>query len=120
MEVLKKGRPGACYNFGGRSERSNLKVVESIVDLLDEVRPRASGRSYRELIAFVADRPGYYFRYAIDPTKIDTEPGWRSRETFETRLRKTIFWYLDNEAWWWTLHDKVYDGRRLEAKNQAC
>jgi dTDP-glucose 4,6-dehydratase len=119
LEVLKKGRPGECYNVGGHSERSNLQVVESICDLLDEVRPRASGQSYRELITFVADRPGHDFRYAIDPTKIETELDWRPRETFETGLRKSLSWYLDNEVWWRPLRDKVYDGRRLGLSVEA-
>jgi dTDP-glucose 4,6-dehydratase len=109
--ALLRGCPGQSYNVGGRSERTNLQVVHAICDLLDELSP--AGHSRRELIRFVADRPGHDRRYAIDPSKIQSELGWRPAETFESGLRKTIRWYLDNEAWWQPLRDRVYSGERL-------
>lgn len=110
--VLTRGRDGEAYNIGGRNERSNLAVVETIADLLDEMRPLNTGRR-RDLISFVTDRPGHDLRYAIDATKIETELGWRAQETFETGLRKTIAWYLANRDWWQPLRDKRYAGERL-------
>jgi dTDP-glucose 4,6-dehydratase len=109
--ALLKGRPGQSYNVGGRSERTNLQVVHAICDLLDELSPTRQSR--RELISFVADRPGHDRRYAIDPSKIQAELGWTPAESFESGLRKTIRWYLDNEAWWQPLRDRVYNGERL-------
>lgn len=99
--ALNKGRPGETYNVGGHNERTNLQVVQSICAILDELRPRSDGKSYAEQITFVKDRPGHDQRYAIDPTKIMRELGWKPQETFETGLRRTIQWYLDNE-WWWS------------------
>ncbi len=98
--VLTTGRPGETYNVGGHNERTNLQVVQAICAILDELRPRADGKSYAEQITFVQDRPGHDARYAIDPTKLTTELGWKPQETFETGLRRTIAWYLENEAWW--------------------
>jgi dTDP-glucose 4,6-dehydratase len=95
--VLEHGRVGETYNVGGGAERSNLQVVAGICALLDELRPCGSPR--RELIRFVADRPGHDFRYAIDAGKIAAELGWRPMESFETGLRKTVCWYLENPAW---------------------
>jgi dTDP-glucose 4,6-dehydratase len=109
--ILTRGRPGQKYNVGGRSERRNLEVVEAICDIVDEFRP--DGRPRRNLIAFVADRPGHDQRYAIDASKLEAEIGWRARETFETGLRKTVAWYLANEAWWRPLRERVYAGERL-------
>ena len=97
--VLKTGVPGETYNIGGRSERTNIDVVRAICAILDEERPLAAG-SYADRITFVTDRPGHDRRYAIDPQKIENELGWQPRETFETGLRKTVRWYLEN-AWWW-------------------
>lgn len=96
--IAEKGAPGRCYNVGGRNERRNIEVVHTICDLLDRFAPRA--RSHRELIAFVTDRPGHDRRYAIDATRLESELGWRARETFETGMERTVRWYLDNEAWW--------------------
>jgi dTDP-glucose 4,6-dehydratase len=97
--VLKKGRVGETYNIGGRNERNNLDVVNAICAALDTLQPRADGKSYATQIQFVKDRPGHDRRYAIDATKLETELGWRAEETFESGLKKTIRWYLDNQAW---------------------
>ncbi len=112
--IASKGVPGESYNVGGRNERTNLQVVEAICDVLDQLRP-IPGQSRRELITFVADRPGHDARYAIDATKLETELGWAAQETFETGLRKTVQWYLDNEAWWRPLRER-YAGQRLGLK----
>ncbi|MEO0955520.1 MAG: GDP-mannose 4,6-dehydratase, partial [Pseudomonadota bacterium] len=109
--ILTRGEPGETYNVGGRNERTNLEVVEAICDTLDEVLPGDEPR--RSLIKFVADRPGHDHRYAIDATKIETQLGWRAQETFDTGLRKTVEWYLANEAWWRPLRNSVYKGQRL-------
>jgi dTDP-glucose 4,6-dehydratase len=114
--VATKGRVGTSYNIGGRNERSNLKVVETICDTLDELMPMNSG-SRRKLITFVGDRPGHDLRYAIDATKIETELGWKAQHNFDTGLRSTIQWYLDNGDWWQPLRAARYAGQRLgEAK----
>lgn len=97
--VLAKGRLGEVYNVGGWNEKANLDIVHTICKLLDELRPRADKKSYRELIAFVTDRPGHDRRYAIDARKIERELGWKPAETFETGIRKTVQWYLDNQDW---------------------
>lgn len=98
--ALTTGRPGETYNVGGHNERTNLQVVQAICAILDELRPRADGKPYAEQITFVKDRPGHDARYAIDPSKIMRELGWKPQETFDTGLCRTIQWYLDNEAWW--------------------
>ena len=96
--VLDKGRSGDRYNIGGAAEKTNLEVVQTLCALLDEARPGKSGR-YRELIAFVKDRPGHDRRYAMDSAKISHELGWQPRESFESGMRRTVRWYLDNQAW---------------------
>jgi dTDP-glucose 4,6-dehydratase len=97
--VLARGRPGETYNIGGRNEIKNLDVVNTICSVLDELRPDDSIVPHRNLIKFVTDRPGHDRRYAIDASKIESELGWKPRETFESGIRKTVQWYLDNQAW---------------------
>jgi len=97
--VLERGRPGETYNVGAANERTNLEVLHRLCDLLDEGKPRRDGKSYREQITFVKDRPGHDRRYAIDAGKITNELGWKPAETFESGLRKTIRWYLENQEW---------------------
>ncbi|MBX3348054.1 MAG: dTDP-glucose 4,6-dehydratase [Nitrospira sp.] len=97
--VLQSGLVGETYNIGGRSEMANLDVVQTLCANLDELRPRNDGRSYASQITFVKDRPGHDRRYAIDATKLERELGWKPRETFETGLRKTVAWYLENQSW---------------------
>ena len=111
--VFEAGQPGQTYNVGGNSERTNIEVVRAVGCLLDEMRPRSDERSYAEQIAFVADRPGHDQRYAIDASKLKKELGWSPLETFETGLRKTVRWYLDNEAWWRAIQSGSYRGERL-------
>lgn len=110
--VNEKGCSGETYNVGGHNERTNLEVVTTVCSILDEIRPRASGR-YADLITHVADRPGHDLRYAIDPTKLMTELGWKPLENFESGIRKTVQWYLDNDWWWKPIHQKRYAGERL-------
>jgi dTDP-glucose 4,6-dehydratase len=110
--VLENGAIGETYNVGGRNERSNLHVVQTICELIDDMRPAKSGPR-RELITFVPDRPGHDRRYAIDATKLERDLGWRAAETFETGLRKTVRWYLDNEAWWRAILDRGYRTARI-------
>lgn len=112
MLVARKGVIGESYNVGGRNERTNIEVVNAICDILDELRPSGNG-SYRNLITFVTDRPGHDLRYAIDCSKIERELGWSPTETFETGLRKTVQWYLDNPAWWQAIRSGKYRGERL-------
>jgi len=97
--VLEKGKLGEVYNVGGWNEKANLDIVHIVCALLDELRPRADGKSYQEQISFVTDRPGHDRRYAIDARKIERELGWKPAETFETGIRKTVQWYLDNQGW---------------------
>jgi dTDP-glucose 4,6-dehydratase len=111
--VLEKGVPGGKYNVGGNNERTNLEVVETICAVLDEVQPRPSGTAYRELITFVKDRPGHDHRYAIDASKLHQELGWEPEHTFETGIRDTVRWYLDNAWWWRPIREKKYAGERL-------
>jgi len=96
--VLEAGTVGEVYNVGGWNEKNNLEVVHTLCDLLDTLKPRAHG-SYREQITFVRDRPGHDRRYAIDARKLERELNWKPAETFETGLRKTVEWYLENQEW---------------------
>jgi len=110
--VNEKGVPGETYNVGGHNERTNLEVVKTVCGILDELRPRGEGR-YEDLITYVKDRPGHDLRYAIDPAKLMNELGWRPEENFDSGIRKTVRWYLENEWWWRPIHDKKYSGERL-------
>lgn len=113
--VATRGEPGETYNIGGHNERKNIEVVETICQLLEELAPdKPQGVAhYRDLIAFVADRPGHDLRYAIDASKIARELGWTPAETFTSGMRKTVAWYLANEAWWRQVQDGSYQGERL-------
>jgi dTDP-glucose 4,6-dehydratase len=119
-QILSHGRAGETYLIGGRSERTNLQVVEAICAELDRKRPRTDGRPYSEQIEFVSDRPGHDRRYAIDPSKAETELGWRAELTFDDGLSRTIDWYLEREDWWRPLRDKRYSGERLGRNSIPC
>ena len=97
-QLLLRGRVGETYNIGARNERSNIRLVELICDIIDDLAPQLGGQS-RKLITFVQDRPGHDHRYAIDPTKIERELGWNPTHSFETGIRETIRWYLENQQW---------------------
>lgn len=112
--VVEKGRVGRSYNIGGENERTNLALVQTICGILDELRP--GPQPYAGLITFVADRPGHDARYAIDPSRIRDELGWRPSVTVEEGLRRTVQWYLDNEAWWRPLQVRKGVGERLGMK----
>jgi dTDP-glucose 4,6-dehydratase len=110
--VLERGAAGQTYNIGARNERSNIAVVQAICALLDEIAPSPAGRRAR-LITYVSDRPGHDRRYAIDPSKIERELGWRASESFESGLRKTVRWYVDNKPWWQSILDRGYRAERV-------
>jgi dTDP-glucose 4,6-dehydratase len=116
--VLARGEVGQTYNVGGRNERTNLHVVETICDLLDASAPAQSG-TRRQLISFVADRPGHDRRYAIDASKLERELGWRAQETFESGIAKTVRWYLNNEKWWRAILDRGYTTKRVGLSKQS-
>ncbi|MGP8291728.1 dTDP-glucose 4,6-dehydratase [Vreelandella zhanjiangensis] len=132
IKVATEGQVGETYNIGGHNEQTNLHVVETICEILDELvlgeklgvrseensanssqAQRSPLTTYKELITFVTDRPGHDVRYAIDASKIERELGWAPEETFETGLRKTVQWYLTNETWWKRVQDGSYQGQRL-------
>ena len=139
VTAVEMGVPGETYNVGGRNERTNLEVVQTICDILDELAPLSQRskvkdqkseslssdlcpptsdapkeiQSYKDLITFVADRPGHDMRYAIDASKLENELGWKAQEDFDSGIRKTVQWYLDNEWWWLPIREKKYTGERL-------
>jgi dTDP-glucose 4,6-dehydratase len=113
IAVASRGKVGETYVISGRCERRNIDVVEMICDFVDELSPRTDGSRSGDLVRFVADRPGHDHRYAIDSSKVERELGWRPAESFESGLRKTVAWYLDNEDWWRPLRHTGYRGERL-------
>ncbi|OWU72430.1 dTDP-glucose 4,6-dehydratase [Phaeobacter sp. 22II1-1F12B] len=115
LTVVQKGQVGRSYNIGGENERSNLELVKTLCAILDKKRPKADG-SYTDQITFVTDRPGHDARYAIDPTRIRDELGWRPSVTVEQGLALTVDWYLANEPWWRALQDRKGVGERLGVK----
>jgi len=120
VTIMARGKPGEVYNVGGHNEKKNIDVVKGICDLLDELAPALPGGKKREtLIEYVTDRPGHDQRYAIDASKIDRELGWRPKWTFETGLRDTVSWYLNNQDWWLDIRAGHYDGSRLGLKTTA-
>ncbi|MFG0851058.1 dTDP-glucose 4,6-dehydratase [Pseudomonas sp. FYR_2] len=115
--VLEAGTTGEVYNVGGWNEKPNLEIVNRVCALLDELRPRADGKPYAEQITYVTDRPGHDRRYAIDARKLERELGWKPAETFETGIRKTVAWYLDNQEWVQNVQSGSY--REWVEKNYA-
>lgn len=113
LTVLQRGQLGRSYNIGGENERTNLELVQTLCAILDDKKPRADGKPYADQIKFVTDRPGHDARYAIDPTRMQTELGWRPSVTVEEGLELTVAWYLENEAWWRALQDREGVGQRL-------
>jgi dTDP-glucose 4,6-dehydratase len=114
--VFENGRPGESYMVGGRSERTNIEVVHAICDTLDLIKPRKDGQPYRKQVTYVSDRPGHDFRYAIDASKLERELGWRPLENFESGIKKTIIWYIENRQWWEAILCGEYHGERLGIK----
>jgi dTDP-glucose 4,6-dehydratase len=115
IKVATEGKPGETYNIGGHNEKQNIQVVKTICAILDELQPKTDNTKYSDQIKFVADRPGHDMRYAIDASKIEKELGWKPEETFETGLKKTVQWYLNNQWWWEPLREK-YQRQRLGLK----
>jgi len=111
--IIEKGEIGETYNVGGNNEIKNINIVKTICNLLDNIRPSENLKSYQELITFVKDRPGHDFRYAIDSSKLQNKLGWSPKETFETGIRKTIEWYLENITWWQDIQNNTYQQERL-------
>ncbi|CCQ89163.1 dTDP-glucose 4,6-dehydratase [Nitrospina gracilis 3/211] len=111
--VLQKGKPGEVYNIGGQGEKTNLEVVQTLCRLLDDMVPGSPHTPHAKLITFVEDRPGHDRRYAIDPTKVQTELGWKPDESFDSGLRKTVQWYLDHTEWVERVTSGAYRGERL-------
>ena len=116
LEVLENGTVGQVYNIGGHNEKTNLEVVQTLCNILDEMVPDSPYRPHKSLITFVEDRPGHDRRYAIDAGKIKKELGWVPKESFETGLQKTVCWYLDNKTWTDRVLSGAYRGERLGLK----
>lgn len=117
--VLEKGRVGETYNIGGRAERTNIDVARAVCAILDELLPDSSHRPHENLITFVADRPGHDLRYAIDSNKIERELGWSQTESFESGLKRTIAWYLENRTWWQRILSGDYQVERIGLGKEA-
>lgn len=117
MRVLEKGEVGQVYNIGGNNEKTNEEVVHALCEILDEMVPDSSHRPHKNLIQYVEDRPGHDRRYAIDASKIQNQLGWKPQESFETGLRKTVRWYLDNPNWTKRVMSGAYRGERLGLEN---
>ena len=111
--VYENGTIGETYNIGGNNEIKNIDIVNTICTILDDLHPSDNGKSYSELITFVKDRPGHDFRYAINAKKIQNELGWFPHESFETGIKKTVEWYLENKSWWKKIQDERYNQERL-------
>lgn len=111
--IIEEGVIGETYNVGGNNEIKNIEIVKTICGILDEVSPAKNGKSYKELITFVTDRPGHDFRYAIDSSKLKNELSWSPKETFESGIRKTIDWYFENQVWWKQIQNNTYQQERL-------
>ena len=111
--VLENGRVGETYNIGGNAERKNIEIAEAVCALMDELAPESPHRPHKDLIGFVADRPGHDLRYAIDASKIGRELGWKPKESFDSGLRKTVEWYLENRGWWQRIVSGDYRATRL-------
>ncbi len=117
-QVVTTGAVGQTYNIGGHNEKQNIEVVKTICNILDELKPQANGQKYESLIKFVEDRPGHDLRYAIDAGKIEKDLGWKPLETFETGIRKTVEWYLNNLDWSRRVQDGSYQRERLGVNAQ--
>nr|WP_254007626.1 dTDP-glucose 4,6-dehydratase [Rhizobium sp. L1K21] len=115
--IVREGRLGEKYNVGGRNERRNIDVVKRVCAIMDELRP--ANAPHESLINYVTDRPGHDARYAIDATKLETELGWKAQENFDSGIRKTVEWYLNNDWWWKPLREGVYSGERLGILKKA-
>lgn len=111
--IIRNGKPGDTYNIGGHNEMTNISIVNTICHLLDELAPSDKLKTYKDLITYVTDRPGHDLRYAIDASKIQQDLGWVPKETFETGIRKTVEWYLQNRLWWQNIQNQSYCQERL-------
>jgi dTDP-glucose 4,6-dehydratase len=111
--IIEKGKIGETYNIGGNNEIQNIEIVNTICSILDEIKPSENGNSYTDLITYVKDRPGHDFRYAIDSSKLKNELNWSPNETFESGIKKTINWYLENQSWWQDIQNNTYQQERL-------
>ena len=121
VKVATTGKIGETYNIGGHNEKTNIEVVKTLCQLLEELAPNkpAGIEHYEDLITYVKDRPGHDVRYAIDASKIERELGWKPQETFETGLRKTVQWYLSNPPWWQAIQDGSYQQVNRKLANES-